>query len=187
MSCDADRPPFRSTHDALLFAYNFASMSYARPVMGDGMPKPEGRGLGGLDGAGMAGTIKNLVENALDRMEAVALFLRYAPVFVPGDEGRRTVSQAWEKKFYWMLWAVMKHVLKHQDTKYVGALLMRLYVPNSITNREVGEKFGLHESTVSRHTVQVLGYVRSTRFRKGLEQKACEKADAVLTAAGVVG
>ena len=182
-----EQPPFHSTHDALVYAYSFASMSYARPVMVGDMPKPEGRGLGGLDGAGMAGTILNHVLSVTDRMEQVALFLRYAPVFEPGKEAVKTVSREWEKKFYWMLWAVRKHVLKQQDTKYIGEMLMRLYVKNDISNREIAERFGLHESTVSRHAAQVKGYVRSTRFRKGMEQKAFEKVDAALVAAGVVG
>lgn len=178
---------FPNTHSALVFAYSYSSMSYARPVIIGDMPKPEGKGLGGLDGAAMAGMIHNHVRMHTNRMEQVALFLRYALVFEPGKEAEKTISKRWEKMFYWMVWSIRKNALEHQDPKYIGELLMRLYVKNDISNREIAERFGLHESTVSRHAAQLKGYVRSTRFRKGLEQKAFEKADEALVAAGVVG
>lgn len=178
---------FPNTHSALVFAYSYSSMSYARPVIIGDMPKPEGKGLGGLDGAAMAGMIHNHVRMHTNRMEQVALFLRYAPVFELGKEAAKTVSREWEKKFYWMLWSVRKYALKQQDTQYIGELLMRLYVKNDISNREIAERFGIPERTVSFHAAQVKGYVRSTRFRKGLEQKAFEKVDEALVAAGVVG
>lgn len=183
----SEEPPFRSTHDALVFSYCFSSMSYARPVIIGDMPKPEGKGLGGLDGAAMAGTVFNHVLRVTDRIEQAALFLRYAPVFEPGKETEKTVSREWEKMFYWMLWSVKKRVLKQNDTKYIGELLMRLYVKNSISSNDISVRFGIPERTVRSHMVKVRGHVRSTRFRKGIEQKAYEKVDTALTAAGVVG
>ncbi|MFV5212708.1 hypothetical protein ACLIIZ_03135 [Azonexus caeni] len=59
-------PLFRSGHDACRFAYAYSSQQYAMTALAKmmkGGPCGSGRGLVGLDGAAIAGTVKRYVES----------------------------------------------------------------------------------------------------------------------------
>lgn len=56
----ASEPLFLSAHSAVVFAFNFSTDFYDRPVMNKmaDHPRPTGKGLSGLDGAAQAGFIR---------------------------------------------------------------------------------------------------------------------------------
>ena len=75
---------FRSTQDALLFAFRHAGQSYDRPLMlrmADAA-RGSGAGLAGLDGAAQAGMIRAEVA-ALGRLYEAALVARFADRSIP--------------------------------------------------------------------------------------------------------
>ena len=89
---------FKSTHDALRFAYNFNGDNTVSAHWG-GMPKPTGRGLGGLDGAGEAGNIKRVVESLGGLVTAWAV-ANYAPNSFPCS-CRRPCCKGWRMNDEW--------------------------------------------------------------------------------------
>lgn len=75
-----DEPLFKSAHDAMVFAFNFSGQQYDRSMMAR-VASPStgsGNGLGGLDGAGQAGMIRQEVES-LGRIAEMILIARFAP------------------------------------------------------------------------------------------------------------
>lgn len=61
----SDYAIFRSGHEAMMFAFNFSSQQYPMSIMAKmmrGMAIGSGRGLSGLDGAAIAGTVKRHVD-----------------------------------------------------------------------------------------------------------------------------
>ena len=71
-----DKPLFRSGHEACRFAYAYSSQQYAMTAMAKlmkGSGTGSGRGLFGLDGAAVAGTIKRHVETLDDQYHAAIL------------------------------------------------------------------------------------------------------------------
>ena len=76
MKRDDIEPLFRSGHDACRFAYAYSSQQYAMTAMAKlmkGSCSGSGRGLIGLDGAAVAGTIKRHVEMLDDQYHAAIL------------------------------------------------------------------------------------------------------------------
>lgn len=72
-------PLFRSGHDACRFAYAYSGQQYAMTAMAKmmrGSGLGSGRGLFGLDGAAIAGTIKRYVETLDDSYHA-SIMARY--------------------------------------------------------------------------------------------------------------
>lgn len=79
-------PLFDSAHSAVVFAFNFSSQCYDRPLMNrmaDG-PKRPGKGLAGLDGAGQAGMIRREIAQLGPLHEAIIIAC-FAPRSVPCD------------------------------------------------------------------------------------------------------
>ena len=75
-----DTPIFRSGHEAIRYAYNYNAQQYPITLMGRmmrGMGIGSGRGLYGLDGAAIAGSVKRFVE-ALPHDYRYAIVCRYA-------------------------------------------------------------------------------------------------------------
>ena len=75
---------FRSTQDALLFAFRHAGQAYDRPLMlrmADAS-RGSGAGLAGLDGAAQAGMIRAEVA-ALGRLHEAVLVARFADRAIP--------------------------------------------------------------------------------------------------------
>lgn len=71
---------FDSTHEALIFAYNFADQQFAKSLMARLYAKHgSGKGLSGIDGAGEAGMIMASVMQ-LKQYEQDALCARYTKV-----------------------------------------------------------------------------------------------------------
>lgn len=71
---------FDSTHEALIFAFNFADQQFAKSLMARLYAKHgSGKGLGGIDGAGEAGMIMASVLK-LSQAEQDALCVRYTKV-----------------------------------------------------------------------------------------------------------
>jgi hypothetical protein len=76
---------FRSTNAALSFAFNFTHGQYKSSAMATmmGGPKPVGRGLGGLDGAGQSGMIRAEIDALEPRIRGQILVARFAVRAVP--------------------------------------------------------------------------------------------------------
>lgn len=79
MKRDDIDPLFRSGHDACRFAYAYSSQQYAMTAMAKlmkGSGTGSGKGLFGLDGAAVAGTIKRHVES-MDDLHHAAILARH--------------------------------------------------------------------------------------------------------------
>ncbi len=66
---------FRNSHEALLFAYRFASDQYDRPAMNKmaGGASRTGKGLAGLNGAAQSGMIRGLTKDLGPLHEAIVI------------------------------------------------------------------------------------------------------------------
>ena len=171
-------PLFRSGHDACRFAYAFSSQQYqmtvmARMMKGSGIGS--GRGLHGLDGAAIAGTVKRHVEELPEDSQLV-IGARYEL-----DRARAVVYAS----------ALIRCVMPALGTgghhrHMVRALVCRYFHIKGEDGAEVKlsslcDQFALSADTMTRRW-------RATKARlREIESRAQAQADDRMTEAGLVG
>lgn len=170
-------PLFRSGHDACRFAYAYSSQQYAMTAMAKlmrGSIVGSGRGLFGLDGAAVAGTVKRHVEE-LDSSLHAAIVARY--------ELDRKVSVVGAS-------ALVQHVIPALGTgghnrRMVMALICRYFRITDEGGRHVMlsalcDQFGLSADTMTRRW-------RATKSRlREIESRAQAAIDGALQDVGLV-
>jgi len=171
-------PLFKSGHEACRFAFAFSSQQYPVTVMakllkGSGMGS--GRGLVGLDGAAIAGTVKRHIE-CLSAQAQMVIGARYEI----NDVSARMYAFALVNSVIPALGTGGHH--RHM----VRDLICRYFHIRSADGRQIQlsalcDQYGLSADTMTRRWRSVKGCLREQ------ESRAQAQADDVMTNAGLVG
>lgn len=177
-------PIFKSTHDALRFAYNFNSANFTRATLGI-PPAPKGRGLGGLDGAGEAGNIKRIAESISDQVSNW-VWATYLPNRIPCHCGRRC-CQGWEENVKWSDAVVEMAKLAFGTGKI---LITKQYFSEKAYRMPVAEIARIErisERQAYYLLKTVVTFFRGTRKQRGVGQVFMDALDKELRKSGIVG
>lgn len=174
-------PIFRSTHDALVFAFNFSHEQYSTPAAAKLMSASQigaGKGLVGVDGAGQAGMILAAVWR-LPALERHAIIARYGqqPVNCPccGAERR---SEQWQLAVEGLAaWAVPAGISKMR----VRRDLLKLFFLRKGTLKEIATRGGEDRRKLGEQ------YAVIAKRLQQVEAKAQASMDDALRASGMVG
>lgn len=187
---------FKSTYDALTFAYNFNGTNVTSAKLGD-VPPPagNGKGLGGLDGAGEAGNIKRCVESQAPWIVNI-IVARFMPSKMPCSCGRLCCS-GWTKNLDWRKSvrelsqddSIKKGVFGWAgDVVYRFEIVARYFARGEkISLSDIATRARITDRSARRHYNLVNTLLRGSRHNKGLEDIAMDAVDAVLRKQGIVG
>lgn len=163
---------FRSGHEAMRFAYAYNAQQYPMTVMGRmmrGRILGAGRGLHGLDGAAIAGSVKRTVE-ALPSDYRYVLVCRYAITDREFEEAMPKLIQS----------AVASLGTGVHATRLVMKLICRYFKHPDVQLTTLCDEFGIEASTMTRRWQRVRDRLRE------MESRAGAMADDRLTEAGLV-
>jgi hypothetical protein len=165
---------FKSTHDALRFAYRFNGDNTVSARLGN-TPSGNGRGLGGLDGAAQAGMIQAEVRQLGEIEEAVAL----AAFSIPG-------TLVWSHGIA----GIVRHIVETRAIRFKARELCVYVVAyfnrKRHTQESMAQRLKIDQGTVSRHYREVSRYLGS-KYSKGLCDDVMLRIDDEMRAKGVVG
>lgn len=185
---------FRSTQDALIFAFSFSGQSYDRPAVNRMAASTvgSGNGLAGLDGAAQAGMVRAEVA-ALGRLFEAVLVARFAPRSSPCQCGaaccaRERANSEWVN-------AVAYLADEMRTTALAGCLttglLRRDYVVRYFTAKDaresvgaIADRYGVDRRTAGAHAGKVARFLGDSP--DGAEEHAMAAIDERLREYGVV-
>ncbi|MBE0615216.1 MAG: hypothetical protein IH604_16205 [Burkholderiales bacterium] len=179
---------FRSVGGALSFAFNFMHGQYKSSAMATmmGGPKPTGRGLGGLDGAGTSGMIRAEIDALDPRIRGQILVARFAVRAVPCD-CRHACCSGLRPNAEWLLAIaeiselVRTEALAGRSVNFqLRHVLVRRYFGVHCSLLDAAAAAGVDRDTASAHASRVIGYL------KAQEQRARYDIEGRLKAAGIV-
>jgi len=157
---------FRSARGALMFAFNFTHGTLKKSALAGMMgASPNGRGLGGLDGAAQAGMIKAEVDHLPELHQAI-LIARYTPPVSPCACGRpccrgSVETPEWGRAVNWLteyvLVAGLVGTVSHHRLR--RTLVMR-YFGQKIHLVATAELCGVHRHTAENHNSKVVQHLR---------------------------
>lgn len=175
---------FRSTYDALRFAYNFDGTNCTHAMIGV-PPVGNGKGLGGLDGAAEVGNIKRIVES-LGRQVSAWAVATFAPNRIPCHCGRRC-CQGWEENKEWSnaVEEMAKLVFTTGRVQIVKLFFSEKAYRSPIS--EIAAKTEISERQAYYLLKTVVTFFRGTRKQRGVGQVFEESIDRELRKAGIVG
>lgn len=180
-------PLFRSAHDALVFAFNFSMDLYDRPLMNkmaDG-PRPEGKGLSGLDGAAQAGFVRAEL-HSLGAIPEAILIARIAPRSQPCECRKPCCSgQSLNPEWIGAVDALVQHAMAalsgcgvvHYRVRRASVLR---YFGERVSLTETAEKCGISKNTVTDHNQKILKALKTD------EAAAWGRFESRLIASGMV-
>ncbi len=182
-SAGQNEPIFRSTHEALTFAFRFSGQQYAASPMSKMLKKPgigSGRGLSGLDGAAQAGMVLGEVGriNKIGRAIIAARFGErvtrctacngvgrnkewFGAITLLADESAKAISG----------------VTHHRERR---DLLAKIFGEKQ-TLEEIADRYSLDRKTVGRHRRLIDDWARA------MESQAIRSLDERLRDCGMVG
>lgn len=167
-----DEAPFRSGHEALRFAYAYNTQQYPMTLMGKmmrGLGLGSGRGLHGLDGAAVAGSVKRVVE-ALPHDYRYVLVCRYVVTDREFEEALPRLLRT----------AVAALPTGAHPTRLVLKLICR-YFGRPVKLADLCNEFGMDAATMTRRWQRVRGRLRE------VESSASVAADEALVQSGAIG
>lgn len=140
---------FKSTHDALFFAFNFSAQQYAESQMAKLQKRVigSGKGLVSLDGAGQAGMILAEV-NKLTPLKRHCIIARYAPKTreCPCCGGEKPLDQWRESVIALRDWSLTTFSgLSHNLTR--EAIILKFY-GGRVSMVDVAKRVGVPVKTV---------------------------------------
>lgn len=165
---------FSSGHEALRFAYAYNAQQYPMTIMGRmmrGSIMGSGRGLHGLDGAAIAGSVKRVVE-ALPSRYRYALECRYA-----------LTDREFERAFTHLLQPALTSLgTGVHSTRLVMQLICRHFGrPQVVKLATLADEYSMDATTITRRWQRV-----HARLREIESAAACAADDALVTAGLVV-
>ena len=187
---------FKSTYEALTFAFNYNGSNTVTAHIGDTPPPSgNGRGLGGLDGAAEAGNIKRIVESQTPWVFNLVV-ARFMQQKLPCSCGRLCCS-GWAKNLEW--WRAVRELSQDDSVQktvfgWAGDVLYRFEVVARYFER--GEKSSLSDiakrarvssRTARTHYNLIATMFHGSRLNKGLEDIALSTVDEALRKQGIVG
>ena len=189
---------FRSTHDALKFAYNFDGTNCTNVMIGV-PPHGNGRGLGGLDGAAEAGNIKRIVHSLGNDTEMI-IVARFMPERIICRCGR-VCCKGWYASLGWK--SALRYLARTLSPVCFGGkgseeyrmdVVAHWFRPDEMSIEEIVEKEEklnpekkVSRSTAYEHFDAVRKFFHSTKKRKGAEQVVFDAVDNELQRLGIVG
>lgn len=191
---------FQSSHHALMFAFNFSHQAYEPPLMNRlawGPAAGLSKGLSGLDGAGQAGIILDLLSK-LTFTQQYVLIVKYAPPTWP-CHCRSQCCQGFKRNTDWEE-AVNQLGLVAVTEVLTGALSNRL-LRNAMIKKsfgfdgaaisELAKRYGVSERTAAGQHAQIRRWLRGVRNPKdasehGLINISLARADSILQDAGLI-
>lgn len=179
---------FRSVNAALAFAFNFTHGQYKPSAMASmmGGPRKQGRGLGGLDGAGQAGIIRLEVERVAPAARAQILVARFAVRSVPCS-CRHECCSGHRPNQEWLLAIAELASLVREEA--LERCVVNFKLRHDIVRRYFGEKkslvdaarsAGVDRDTASAHAGKIIAFLKSE------EQHARYEIEGRLKVAGIV-
>jgi hypothetical protein len=196
-------PLFGSAHAALVFALNFSSQAYDRPMM-NRMAAPSlgtGKGLSGLDGAAQAGMVRAEVK-ALGELGEAILIARIAPRTEPCSCRAACCSGYRPNKEWTGSISILADYVKDTalDGCSVDLVMRRDYVVRHFTRKDervsiedLAKKHEVATNTASAHASKVATLFAGLPVRKerpavqGLEAMVTEAIEDRLREIGMVG
>lgn len=195
-------PLFKSAHEALTFAFNFSSQQAARSLMLQlaAPGKGGGKGLGGLDGAGQAGMIKQEVAS-LGRLHEAVLTARFAPQSLDCSCRSDCCSK---KKKNWEWVHAVAWLADHMRTialfgTNANSIMRTEYVKRYFTPKgaktnldKLADAWGVANNTVSAHNSRVVALFGGQPKKgekeaiKGLDELAMTAAEDQLRKVGLI-
>ena len=188
---DEDEPLFPDAAAALKFLTRVQYENFERSVLADlaSGPRPFGRGLGGLEGAGTAGLIGAQLAT-LPQLHRRILLAKYAPRASECECGR-ACCQGWKANAHWLIevawvsatvWLELQMPLLKDKQKIKDAMVVRYFGNRDKKNmEELAKAAGVHRNTLSEYNNQLV-----TLLKK--EEKAAYGAiEERLISAGLVG
>lgn len=173
MTSTTEQALFRSGHEAMRFAYAYNAQQYPMTIMGRmmrGMIIGSGRGLHGLDGAAVAGSVKRVIES-LPGPYRYALVCRYV-----------ITDREFEAVFPELLRPATASLgTGIHSTRMVLKMICRYYGRPAVKLAEMCDEFGIEASAMTRRWQRVRDRLRS------IESAAATAADDALVEAGLVG
>lgn len=177
---------FRSAHEALLFAFNFAGR-HDRPLI-DKLASPSiggGKGLAGMDGAAQAGMIRSEL-HAIGRLHESILIARVAPrtshcdCRSPCCSGH-LINREWLDAVGYLT-EYANAALSGRFAHYrLRSAIIQKYFGVKISMVDIADDCGVARTTANDHNARV---VKLLRVEEG---KAWSSIDDRLQASGVVG
>lgn len=186
----ADAPPFKTTHGALTFAFNFSHGGVKRPYLATlaDKPAPPGRGLSGLDGAGQAGMIRAEVLQLSDVRRRI-LLLRFAPPQSPCQcrapccTGFRP-NLEWREAHGWVAAHVLGAALVGTVSNFrLRQALVSRYFGQEKSMVKISEECQVKRDTASEHNKRVVAYLEEEERRAEWEIQGWLEARGVVVAA----
>ena len=179
---------FLSTNAALSFAFNFTHGQYKSSAMATMMvgPKPAGRGLGGLDGAGTSGMIRAEVDALSPKIRGQILIARFAVREVSCD-CRHACCSGFRPNAEWLL--AIAEISELVRTEALAGRSVNFHLRNILVRRYFGvhsslidaaNAAGVERHTASEHANKVIGYLKAE------ERQARYAIEGRLKAAGIV-
>ena len=176
-AAEAFAPMFDTAHGAMVFAFNFTSQCYDRPMM-NRMASPAvgtGKGLVGLDGAAQAGMVRAEVQ-ALGKLAEAILIARLAPRSQPCHCRQACCSGQKPNKEWTDAVAFLTDYVR--NTALAGCTangimrreyVVRYFTPKSarISLEDLAEKYDVARNTVSAHAAKVATLLGGTLPKKG--------------------
>lgn len=194
---------FTSAHAAMVFAFNFSSQNYDRPMM-NRLASPAvgtGKGLVGLDGAAQAGFVRAEVQGLGPLAEAI-LIARIAPRHMPchcrsSCCGGKKANREWSNAIGYLADYVRTTALAGCTA---NGIMRREYVVRYFSRKEertsledLSERHDVARNTVSAHASKVATLFGGYQAKKdkeavpGLEVAAMNAIEERLRQIGMVG
>ena len=188
-------PLFKSTYDALRFAYNFNGTNFSSPKIGI-QPSGNGNGLGGLDGAAEAGNIKRIVNSHSQWIRAL-IECRFLPSRLPCS-CRRPCCCGWAINSEWkqaVLTLSKDDGIVSNAFSFSGDALYRMDLIGRYFSRiqekepiaDIAARARVNERTARRHYSLLIKLLRGTSTAAGMEDIAIKAVDATMRIDCVVG
>lgn len=182
---------FKSTYDALRFAYQFDGTNVCLPKITPSVAN--NRGLGGLDGAAESGNIKRIARD-LGKIPEALLIARFAPQKLPCSCDRSCCS-GWKVNLTWKsaISAIAEDIktscFADSDAEYRKRIVGRYF--SKASDREpyalIAFNCGISSRTVRRHYNKVCTFLKGTSSQKGAEKIVLDKLDDILREKKIVG
>ena len=190
------QPLFKTTHDALTFAFAYSGQQYDRSAMARAMAgaTPLGKGLAGNDGAAQAGFIRRKVASLGPVAEAI-LTARYAPKTQDcACCGKPRTGDAWVGAVRVIQEAAVGAALSGQlSNRALRAAIVARAFGSTESLVEVAEQCGVARNTASKHNGLILTWLRGKKSQgtkpaePGEEEKALTAINELLCDSAIVG
>lgn len=198
-------PLFGNAHQALMFAFNFSTQQYERPLMNrlaDNPAKEVSKGLSGLDGAGQAAMIFLQIER-LPALLQFVLFAEYAPRRVRCDCGRPCCVGSRPNE-YWRacigeiaqqaLMGVLRGCVSHRVLRF--GIVAREFGDRKVSVTDLADRVGVSRKTAFDHAARIRRWLnhipvggggkKETEDEAGVRVVARQRADTVLKEARLI-